>query len=290
MNYPPLKVWIITLSIFGVLFIVTTILSQKKAAYIFTKTVEYAFTRENESPNSMRIVFIGSSLLTNALSDNSIINSLRQEKVKPIDIVKIGIPRAVLKDYLTNECFIKKIIEYEPDLILIQESILQKQKINLLLNLKFVLSRKDLVEIWNGTYSVFNEARIQSVSHSNVFKDSAEVNPTSYFDLIDFDSNVEILEEFMKRTLDPSIVIAEVPLPWVIERARNTILKSSNYSDIKKSIAEKYKISFLSFDQPLYYEYFYDRTHMNNFGERIYTRWLLDQLDNMDDINNSAND
>ena len=64
-----------------------------------------------------------------------------------LDIVKIAVNGAVLKDFVQNEYLIKRINDYKPDFIVIQESIIGRRKKDKPLSLRDVVNLNEIINI-----------------------------------------------------------------------------------------------------------------------------------------------
>lgn len=286
-SYPSLKIWFITLGLFGAIGIATLIIAPKKREYIFRKSIEYAFSSSERDNKKKKVVFLGSSLLRCALSDEPAMRLLQQGE-RSFEIVKIGVATATLEDFLSNKYFIRKVSEYQPDYLLIQESILHRKKRSL--NLKSVLSRKELIDVINGKYSLFKEEWMMNTTTLDIIQDSIASVEALKLSKIDYESNMNLLIDFLGVEEEVSVMIVKVPIPWKLEKARNELLNSTEYTLARTSLEKSHDVKYLNFDQRFHYKYFFDKLHLNDIGERVYTQWFLEQMAHIIEKDSSANE
>lgn len=277
MNYPPLKVWLITLLLFSVTFFVNGFFQDEIHRFFLDRRFEYVFSTQATTTDDVKVVILCSSLGHQAIGDVALLDDMMPvfDQAFDYEFVKLTVTGANLEDFTGSQLLMDQLVAYDPDILVIQESFLFFDRKEYLQSYSL---RRTVTRILKNLFSnpQSSEKALLNRVTEEVYKDSLRYH--SPF----LSRRVEVRKQpslnLFSEKLDAVIVVAEVPLPELYERAMDEKRGSDVYTSLFRAEYKLTSFHYLDFKEPLPFSYYYDESHMNDRGEWKYTNWLLQKL------------
>ena len=278
MNYPNPRVWIVVMTIFSALFFLNFQFKKALRNFFNNQRIQYIFKTQALNEGDVKVVLLCSSLGKQGISDSWILNKrMRQINSLSFEFVKVPFAAATLEDFVDNQLLFEKLIVYDPDYVVFQESYLFIDRVK---NINFFSLRntinfqniRQLFEISDAKM----ERSIRNKNTMNIYADSL----SNESDFLMYRSEIRTspsLAKF-KTELNATLLVLELPLPGHFENMMDSIRMTDQYHKIYQ--AEKRLTNFIYLDYPRShpFSYYNDESHMNDKGEEVFTDWFLQTL------------
>lgn len=292
MTSPPIKVWVFTTLILGLVIVFTKLYRGEIRRYLFRNLIEVAFNLSEAKEKDVRVVILCSSHGKEGISDPPVLSSLanQNEEGTTYSFVKIVRTAAMLEDFTENEFLFNKIATFDPHYVVIQESFCFMKRDHsaktfgvqndLQLMRQFQILR-------HGAPNVCPKWLSNSVQKLGPKFDTLRREYTSVLESKTVRENDRKLSRFIRK-IGRYTVIAHIPAPAPIETKLDSIRNTKEYISIYEDEKLRGNFSAFWFKQPMPYKYFYDRGHLNDRGEEIYTQWFVNQLQKLHQSQNQG--
>ncbi|WP_436516320.1 hypothetical protein [Ekhidna sp. To15] len=278
MKYPPLRLWVITVTILATTVLTLYHFKSDIRRSLFNKSVEVAFDNAVATDGGVKVVLLGSSHIKESISDPDVLSRMANQNDSNVNysFVKITRGSGMLEDYSQNKFLMDKINSYDPTYIIIQESISFFNRKRTLYSLGL---QNDIQLFWHLKALYDNTAYLKKMANSancdigdSTLKGHQGILPAKRVRSMD-----NTLSDFIKR-LNRKTIILHIPLPITIERKLDSVRNTSKYASLFKQEQALSNFSVFWFERPMPHKFYYDRSHMNNMGEDIYTKWFIETL------------
>lgn len=281
MNYVHPRVWLVVFVLFSVLFVLNIQFKDTIKTYFNNQRIDYIFKTQAKNKGDVKVLLLCSSLGKQGISDSDELNQLMAEiDSSRFEFVKVSIRTASLTtDFIENQSLYERIIDYDPDYIVFQESYLFIDRIEdvTTVSLRNTINAQNILELI-GVKSTIQEA-LKNIETTSVYEDST-LNNSPFLS-----RRIQIRDEaclnIFTKDLRATILVLELPLPGYFEDVMDSIRQTRSYQEIYNAEKEKTDFIYLAFPKRLPFAYYYDASHMNDFGERVYTSWFLKTLSNI---------
>lgn len=278
MNYIHPRVWLVVGSVFSFFFVLILTIQPRIKKHFHNQKIEEVFNAQARKEGDIKVVLLCSSMGRQAISDGHILNHQMEsyDSIK-FEFVKVSFSNANLKDFTQNQVLREKLVDYEPDYILLQESYLFMDQRRTLssYSLRSTINYRQILELFDGPDTPKKKIA-DNYKIIDVYADSLS-SESRFFNIRKKIRETPVLEEFTKG-LSATILVAELPLPGHFEGVMDSIRQTQPYQSILQK--EKTATDFTYLEYPIAhpFAFFYDESHMNDFGEAVYTKWLLQKI------------
>lgn len=254
---------------------------------------------------AFHVVTFGSSLLASAVTQDTFFNRRFQQQGKPITVTRIFQPGAVysmLEDPILNN-FLEK---FQPDLLCIEDQSFFLEPIN-----GIIRSRSQWSKIHRNY--VFNLNRMKHFLLPQIFSEPATIRKTDNPIIVDssltFDIDHAVLDSIIPQqdSLDfeirmrkvrnwrassrfnklvqtlaekgTTVAVINVPRPEQIEKAYLLKRERSKRERLIRKYQQKTNFEYWPFESAFPFRYYWDTRHVNKYGRKIYSDWLLERID-----------
>lgn len=286
-QYPPLKSWVITLSVAAVIFIGCTVLANKYSAHIAYKrhTLEADYLLKNtlknidSYPEKIQVVAIGSSLVGQGVA----CPSEYQDQYADVCLSKVFLnSNTEILNTLNNVGVFDSLLTHLPDILLIESD-------QLAYKVEDELSLKD--HFFKGAYFLYNLKTTISMNAGNYRMPeycgkiiSGALSDTSGYQYtnrksLSFNDRKYMhpkLAELSKRGV--KIYLIHIPRPAITESVLHQGEQEQAFLTLMDSYQQQFQTTYIQFPEKLNFSYFYDFGHLNDVGRKKYSDWLYTQI------------
>lgn len=304
---PPLSVWVISLLVTLITFILLAIPYKEEGTPII---IEHSLSSPI-TDSSCVVLFIGSSMTNSAIADSSFF--LKQAKLtnRNLSIIKLGVSGAIYDTWNNNQLVQTYIQQFSPDILFIEDQSFlfrvhpfHEDKRSLFtiffsnafyhFNNNIFLARSFLADKFFQKYTAIKYFRrdddeVKKNKEKAIIKEYESKQDEIYTDSINYKLIPRTVRAFQESPKlndllirlaneNTSIILLEVPRPSFIKKI---FLNKKQKVAINKLMLDYQKIIPLSYskcDLSLNTSYFRDRNHLNRKGRLIYSEWLCDQI------------
>lgn len=278
MNYVHPRVWLFVMVIFSIIFVLNLQFKNSIRKYVFSQKISSIFDSQARNEGDVKVVLLCSSLGKQGLSDSHILNQLMEEfDSSKFEFVKISIDAASLEDFTDNQLLYNKLIEYEPDYIILQESYLFIDRIRMLrfYSIRHTIGIRQLYELFQRSKSS-KRMIVENTKTNEIYVDSLK-NQSHFLMGRNKIRESPTLHNFTKN-IGATILVTELPLPRHFEDVMDSTRQTQSYQKIFAEEKNKTDFIYLKYPRSHPFSHYYDESHMNDVGEQIFTRWLLHKI------------
>lgn len=282
---PPLKVWTWSILISVLLLLSLTCYLQFFGSNLNLANDEIKKAFDQASQNrDIKILLLGNSLTQQGISDPDELEKLLSHRAdKNVSIVKLVRGGAQLEYFIENDFFKHKLSEFKPDYLIIQEAV-------------FCFERSGFLYKYHlRHYFTFGEflRRLISKNTSNTMQnDNSKVgnsiDTTQLLPLkkraiqkkIRSSGDSVLLNHMLKKTdaNDTKLLILRVPYPHPIELAMDSLRATDKYTNYRKWTIDRYNAQYINAEMKMPFRNYFDHGHMNDKGEKIFTKWFINEM------------
>ncbi|GAC1389022.1 MAG: hypothetical protein NVSMB45_18900 [Ginsengibacter sp.] len=268
---PPLRIWVLLLSILTVLTIVVYLFERKESSQEKNAMVSYIQQRLAANFKKPVILIIGTSLTECAIDSAANVESELQSltRVKPVLLKiwkKAGNPQA-----LTD--IVSSVKEFHPDVLLIEANMLSYTPKPIPLDARLLNTFHHIIKIKLGNVYTPEEKPVKGFQDMNEPLANLRDALVDTLQLMSFRTYVFHLQQSGTK-----ILLINIPLEKIEEYNKwnnpNSYKLYLNFEFMRRKVAFKY------LDNKMYLDtsYFLDKGHMNKKGCKKFSSWLCNEL------------
>ncbi|MBC7488546.1 MAG: hypothetical protein H7282_17535 [Cytophagaceae bacterium] len=286
--YPPLRIWVISGTVFIVLFLVVHVLAlrynhalvQKKqkqeATYLLKHVVEHF--KKNESKT--KVMVLGSSIVGQGIACEE---EFDDTTFRNIVMGKVYVPAyyKIVESWIDAKVF-DSILKYPPAVVLIEiDQLAYKIKEDTSFfdrAQESIFFIKNLKITTGYSWANYKMPAYCGRSINETIPDSM-LAPTISWEARTFEDLCVIHPELKRlREAGIRIILIQIPRPAEIEVLLHDEKKDKQLQALLTAYKLHYQIDYWSYPNKLPYAYFYDQGHLNKKGRTTYSKWLYTKL------------
>jgi len=277
----PLKLWLLTGIILSLFVGVFHFQRVNIRHFLFNKPIEVAFAAAKPKEGDIKVVMICTSFGRDGLSDPLVLEELSKDNQQGLtySFVKLVKAGGILEDFTENSILVAQINDFNPDYVIIQESFSFFQVVEE--NRSFGFQKdlhilKHLKALLFGAEEVYLHAMKNKGRLFNPEFDSMLIEQNSATGRMVRPDEMK-LSRFIRK-LTAQTIILQIPFSSHFEIKIDSLRRSESYTSLFEKEKSRSGFSYFAFAKQMPYKYYYDNTHLNNWGEELYTDWFLNQL------------
>ena len=312
----PLKVWVGIFLVFVAFQYFNKLYFEEKIFFPREKSIQsdgHFFRLEhdfkNADPDELKVAVIGSSRVAKGIECPDDVRLILAEQGLPsFQLNKIWESYDPFEMLIKDKNLLEKLIPLQPDLILIQSEMLAihmsisdyykdgriEKRYKKFWDLEYEGDEKQYLPKQLKYQSKLNQELVFYALNGNMFEQGKgpcsirdnyavfdTINPSRRKSTIKkFDDMEYVFEDLEKlKKAGIKVVIIETPYPHLVEKEMRKPQFLQELEQIKSEYKDRFDIDYWGYEgSTLYFKYYADAGHLNPEGRAIYTRWLVEKI------------